>query len=116
MIEYLETLDNQRRFESECARVGTCYYFQTPNRWFPVEPRFITAFIYWLLKQLQKHHMGNFTLWWWIARPAQSAADSFMREVRLLDKKNYKSDFQMLICGKSGSLVGKKPLFLSNCK
>jgi hypothetical protein len=48
VIEHLHTLENQRRFAAELRRVGRQVFVQTPNRWFPIEPHFVTAFIHFL--------------------------------------------------------------------
>lgn len=111
VIEHLQTLENQRRFAAECSRVGMQYYIQTPNRWFPIEPHLITPFIHWLPKQVQKRLLRNFTLWGWFVRPAQSTADSFLKEVRLLDMKEFQELFpnaeiwQERVLGLSKSLI-----------
>ncbi len=53
VIEHLKTYDAQRRFASEMLRVGKQVYVQTPNRWFPVEPHFVTLFLHFLPKRFQ---------------------------------------------------------------
>ena len=93
VIEHLETLDNQHLFASECAREVSVTIFEHPNRWFPVEPHLITPFIHWLPRYMQKRLLRNFTIWGWITRPAPSAADSFLKEVRLLDKIEFQEVF-----------------------
>ena len=46
VIEHLHTLENQRRFAAEIRRVGKQVFVQTPNRWFPIEPHFVTGFVH----------------------------------------------------------------------
>src|SRR5713226_3792904 len=41
-IEHLYSEDNQRLAAAEIARVGKAYFVQTPNRWFPIEPHYLT--------------------------------------------------------------------------
>lgn len=48
VIEHLQTFENQRRFAAEIRRVGKSLFVQTPNRWFPIEPHFVTAFVHFL--------------------------------------------------------------------
>jgi SAM-dependent methyltransferase len=54
VIEHLRTWEDQERFAREALRVGRCVFIQTPNRWFPVEPHFITFFIHYLPKRWQR--------------------------------------------------------------
>ena len=42
VIEHVETLENQRRMAAEIQRVGRRYFVQTPNKYFPLEPHFLT--------------------------------------------------------------------------
>lgn len=48
VIEHMGTWERQREFASEMYRLGRRIYCQTPNRWFPVEPHYLTAFLHWL--------------------------------------------------------------------
>jgi len=48
VIEHLHTWENQKRFAAEIRRVGRQVFLQTPNRWFPIEPHFISPFIHFL--------------------------------------------------------------------
>ena len=48
VIEHLQTFENQIRFAAEIRRVGRQMFVQTPNRWFPIELHFVTAFIHYL--------------------------------------------------------------------
>ncbi|MEA2014065.1 MAG: methyltransferase domain-containing protein, partial [Thermodesulfobacteriota bacterium] len=86
VIEHLGIFENQQLFAAECRRVGRRYYVQTPNKWFFVEPHLITPFIHWLPRGIQKVLLRNLTVWGWITRPSREYCESFMREVRLLDK------------------------------
>jgi hypothetical protein len=54
VIEHLQTYEHQRRFAREALRVGRRIFIQTPNRWFPVEPHFVTLFFHFLPKRLQR--------------------------------------------------------------
>ena len=54
VIEHLGTFEDQRRFAAEALRVGRSVYIQTPNRWFPIEPHFLTLLVHWLPKRLQR--------------------------------------------------------------
>src|SRR5690242_1593213 len=53
VIEHLRTLEDQRLLAAECQRVGKRVFVQTPNRWFPIEPHFLTIFLHYFPKELQ---------------------------------------------------------------
>jgi hypothetical protein len=83
-IEHLFTWHNQQRMASEIMRVGRAYFVQTPNRWFPVEPHYLTPFIHWLPKPWQRKLLRNFTVWGLLSNPAQETCDRDVDEIRLL--------------------------------
>jgi len=93
LIEHLGDFASQQAFAKEIARVGVRYYVQTPNKWFPVEPHPLTPFIHYLPKSVQKRLLRNFTLRGLLMRPTVQQCDDFLREVRLLDKKELKQLF-----------------------
>ena len=93
VIEHLGTLENQRRFAVEMQRVGQRYYIQTPNKWFPIEPHFITPIIHWLPFRIQIILLRNFTLWGVLTRPTQQQCYNFIKEIRLLDERELQDLF-----------------------
>ena len=62
VIEHLRTWEDQQRFACEAARVGRGVFVQTPHRWFPVEPHFVTLFFHYLPKHLQRLFLPRFSL------------------------------------------------------
>jgi hypothetical protein len=48
VIEHMGTWERQREFAGEMFRLGRRIYCQTPNRWFPVEPHYLTVVLHWL--------------------------------------------------------------------
>jgi hypothetical protein len=54
VIEHQENQVDQERFAREAMRVGRGVFIQTPNRWFPVEPHFVTVFLHYLPKHAQR--------------------------------------------------------------
>jgi 2-polyprenyl-3-methyl-5-hydroxy-6-metoxy-1,4-benzoquinol methylase len=48
VIEHVGKLSDMQRFVKELTRVGDCFYLQTPNFWFPIEPHYGVPFIHWL--------------------------------------------------------------------
>lgn len=47
-IEHLGTWERQQQFAREMLRLGRRIYCQTPNRWFPLDPHYLTLFLHWL--------------------------------------------------------------------
>jgi hypothetical protein len=62
VIEHLPTEADQRLFAQEAMRVGRQLFIQTPNRWFPVEPHFITLFFHYLPKRAQRLFLPHLSL------------------------------------------------------
>jgi SAM-dependent methyltransferase len=54
VIEHLYTWETQIKFANEAMRVGKKLYIQTPAKSFFVEPHYITPFIHFLPKEVQK--------------------------------------------------------------
>lgn len=54
VIEHVGTFEDQQLFAREALRVGKGVFIQTPNRWFPIEPHFVTPFFHYLPKHLQR--------------------------------------------------------------
>ena len=61
VIEHLHTFENQKRFAAEIRRVGKNLFVQTPNRWFPIEPHFVTAFVHFLPLSLARKLLPVFS-------------------------------------------------------
>ena len=86
VIEHLGLIENQRLFAAECRRVGKNYYVQTPNKWFFIEPHLLTPFVHWLPRRIQGLLLRNFTVWGLVTRPTVQYCESFMNEIRLLNR------------------------------
>ena len=84
MIEHLHTLDNQRAAAGEANRVGRRLWIQTPNKWFPFEPHFLTPFVHWLPASWRRRLVRNFTVWGLVTRPDPEYARRVVDEIRLL--------------------------------
>ena len=84
MIEHLYTCEHQAQAAREAMRVGKKLWIQTPNRWFPIEPHFLTPFVHWLPKESRKRLVRNFTLWGLVTRPSDEYAHEVVDEINLL--------------------------------
>jgi len=54
VIEHVGNWEDQKRFAEEVRRVGKCYFIQTPNYEFPIEPHLITPFVHWFPRRVQR--------------------------------------------------------------
>lgn len=96
VIEHMGTWERQREFAGEMFRLGRRIYCQTPNRWFPVEPHYLTAFLHWLPR-----HWFGYTAHRWLTlqgimqKPsrAESLKTRQKEAVRLLSKRELQQLF-----------------------
>jgi SAM-dependent methyltransferase len=93
LIEHLGTRDSQMQFAREVRRLAPCYFVQTPDRHFPVEPHLVTPFIHWLPKRWQLPMIRNFTLWGILMRPTPVYCEGLWKELMLLSQGEMKSLF-----------------------
>jgi SAM-dependent methyltransferase len=85
VIEHLGTWARQKEFANEIRRAGRNYYVQTPNRWFPIEPHYLTPGIHFVPKHWRARLLRNATVWGWLTRPSREICDGMVEEIRLLD-------------------------------
>jgi hypothetical protein len=83
-IEHVGSLDDQRRFAAEIARVGAAYFVQTPNRYFPLEPHLLTPLVQFLPRRARLRFARNFTVWGWLTRPSPTVVADRVGRIRLL--------------------------------
>lgn len=93
VIEHVGSLEDQRRFASEVRRCGKSIYLQTPNRWFLVEPHLITLFVHWLPHAVQRRLIRWASVWGLVSRPTQQQIDAFLRDTRLLTRREVEELF-----------------------
>jgi hypothetical protein len=85
VIEHVGTIEKQQQFADEIRRVSRRYYVQTPNKWFPIEPHYLTPFVHFLPPSVRRRMLRNFTVWGLIARPSDKKCDQMIADIRLLD-------------------------------
>jgi SAM-dependent methyltransferase len=97
VIEHLGTLDRQRRFAAEVARVGKRYYVQTPNRWFPVESHLWTPGVHYLPKRWQAPLVRRWSVWASLTgirgERKRFYIEHYIADVRLLDRSQLQALF-----------------------
>ena len=118
VIEHVGAAQDQQRFASEAARVGKCYWVQTPNRWFPVELHLLTPFLHYLPRSWQSRVARRFTVWEHIVRPRPDQREfyieHYLRDIRLLDARTLQQLFpgaQLIrerFCGFTKSLIAMR--------
>lgn len=84
VIEHVGTWENQLQFAAEARRAGKRLWIQTPAREFFMEPHYITPFVHWLPKSVQRKVLRHFSVWGWLTRPSQEIVAETVDEIRLL--------------------------------
>jgi SAM-dependent methyltransferase len=93
VIEHVGTWENQIQFAAEVRRAGKRLWIQTPAREFFFEPHYLTPFVHWLPKPMQRHILRYVTVWGWLNRPTQAGVDEILAEIRLLTHAEMKMLF-----------------------
>lgn len=108
VIEHVGGWEDMQRFASELRRVGTFFYCQTPNKWFPVEPHLGTVFLHWWPGLLNFYFVTRyFTLWGLLNRPSRVQVQKSLASIRLLTRR----DLEHLFPG--ATIVTERFLLLS---
>lgn len=87
VIEHLGNFPDQQRFASEIRRVAPRFFVQTPNRWFFMEPHFVTPFIHYLPYSLARRLLGI------------CSVRAFLRRGDNVDMKELASELRLLTFG-----------------
>ena len=96
VIEHVGSWERQREFTNKMLRLGRRVYCQTPNRWFPVETHYLTAFLHWLPRRWFGYGIHRWlTLQGLCRRPSrsQSLRTRQRESVRLLSKRELQQLF-----------------------
>lgn len=93
VIEHLPRFADQQRLAAECLRVGKRVFVQTPNRWFPVEPHFLTVFLHYLPKQLQRPFYRHCSLRGLLRANDDVDLQTLFEELRLLSRREMRDLF-----------------------
>ncbi len=93
VIEHVGEFADQQRFAAEIRRVGRGVFVQTPNRWFFIEPHFITPFLHYLPRRLARPLLRVFSLRAWLRRGDNVDLRTLAKELRLLSYREVKELF-----------------------
>ena len=93
VIEHLGDYPSQVQFAAECLRVGRAGFIQTPNKWFPVEPHYLTICIHWLPKNWQRRLLRFLSLRGLLASAGPEEFDAMLAEIRLLNATELRALF-----------------------
>jgi ubiquinone/menaquinone biosynthesis C-methylase UbiE len=93
VIEHVGNYQDQLQMANEVRRIGRCYFIQTPNRYFPLEPHFLFPFFQFLPVRLRVLLLQSFRLGWFAKTPDAQKAREIVENIRLLSKKEFKTLF-----------------------
>jgi SAM-dependent methyltransferase len=93
LIEHMGAREEQVRLANEVRRLGRCYFVQTPDKRFPVEPHFLTPFVHWFPKQVRIRIIRNFTIRGLLSRPSPDRCRRIADEISLLSPTDMRELF-----------------------
>lgn len=93
VIEHVGGYEDQKRMADEVRRLGKCYFIQTPNRFFPIEPHFLFPLFQFLPRPIQCLILKNFNLGWFKKTGDLEEAGRIIDGIRLLERREIVSLF-----------------------
>ena len=106
VVEHVGDWGRMVKFAEELNRVSKCYFVQTPNYWFPIEPHFMTPFFHWLPKPTRLWLVSHFQLGHFRKAISIDEAVRCVESARLLNKKMLQALFA------DASIVTERLFFL----
>ena len=85
--------ERQQRFAANIRRVANALWVQTPAYRCPLEPHYLTPFVHYLPRPLQRRLLRWGTVWGWIQRPTRAEVDFMVETTRLLRKSEMRQLF-----------------------
>lgn len=89
VIEHVGSFQDQLRMAEEVRRIGTHYFIQTPNKYFPLEPHFLFPFFQFLPFKVRVWLLQNFRLGWFEKTPDLQKATEIVKSIRLLGRREF---------------------------
>lgn len=93
VIEHITESSQQKLMAEEVARVGRCFWVQTPNYFFPFEPHFLFPCFQFLPRGAQLGLVQKFRLGWTQKAESREEAEVLVDSVRLLRPKEMAAFF-----------------------
>jgi ubiquinone/menaquinone biosynthesis C-methylase UbiE len=93
VIEHVGSFERQKLFAKETLRVAKRIWIQTPAKSFFFEPHYLTPFIHWFPKFLQKKLLRYFSVFGLVAKPSSKEIDDLVEHTSLLDLPELKELF-----------------------
>lgn len=93
VIEHLSSVENQKLMASEMQRVANCFWVQTPNYWFPIEPHFHVLGWQWMPRKCRVSLLMKRRCGWRGPVADRRQAEGLVDEVRLITAGELKSLF-----------------------
>ncbi|HJP60817.1 MAG TPA: hypothetical protein VJ865_12495, partial [Gemmatimonadaceae bacterium] len=94
VIEHLgPRFEDQRRMADEVRRVGKRYFVQTPNRYFPIEPHFLTPGFQFLPVPARVWLVTHFNVGWYRRFPDVASARQEVESICLLSRNQVRDLF-----------------------
>lgn len=93
LVEHLGSWGAQVQFAEEVRRLARSYFIQTPNKWFFVEPHFVTPFTHWLPMAVRRKLGPRATVWGWMNKATRSQYENQLSEIRLLGLNDMRTLF-----------------------
>lgn len=84
VIEHLSSIQNQEAMAREVRRVAKCYWVQTPNFWFPIEPHYHVPGWQWMPRSLRIRLLMGRRCGWRGPVTDRTVAEDLVDEVRLM--------------------------------
>ncbi|HUI47475.1 MAG TPA: methyltransferase domain-containing protein [Acidimicrobiia bacterium] len=93
VIEHVGGFAEQQRMADEVRRIGSRYYVQTPNRYFPMEPHFLFPFFALLPVPARAFLLRHLSLGWYSRVEDRQESYDLARSIRLLTRKEMRTLF-----------------------
>ena len=93
VIEHVGDWARQQAFAQEVRRVGRCYFVQTPNHYFPIEPHFFFPGFQFLPVRARVWLVQHFALGWFPRLPNEAAARREVEQIQLLSTAKVRNLF-----------------------
>ena len=93
VIEHVGTFVDQQAMASEVRRVGSRYFVQTPNRYFPIEPHFLVPGFQFLPLGVRAAWLARRRVGWYPKAASYEAAMAEVARIRLLSRAQFQRLF-----------------------